>query len=282
MAAPPLESVLRRDRLLIGACLGALCLLAWAWLAHLALRMATMEGLAARMMGMTVDDGLSAWLGAALAPGAAALADAAVNFVLVALMWAVMMVGMMLPAAAPTILLFAALERRRVAAGAAGGRVALFVIGYLAAWGGFSVAAAAAQTALAATGLMSMQMAVTSGVLGGALFVGAGLVELTPLKDRCLAHCRSPVEWLARHMRPGRAGALRMGLGHGVYCVGCCWGLMVLLFAGGVMNLAWVAALAAVVLVQKLMPNGRAAARWGGWLLVAAGIALAARGLLAG
>ncbi|MPZ37059.1 MAG: DUF2182 domain-containing protein [Rhizobiales bacterium] len=260
--------------------LAGLCLLSWLFLIHLALQMETMEGMAARMMSMPVGDAVSTLLGTVLSPGAAAFADATVNFALVALMWAVMMVGMMVPSAAPTILLFSALERKRAATDRIGGRTASFVAGYFAIWSAFSIAAAAAQTALAHTDLMSMQMATTSAALSGAVFIAAGLFEFTPLKDRCLVHCRSPLEWIPRHMRPGRLGAFRMGVMHGAYCVGCCWALMLLLFVGGVMNLIWVAILAAVVLVQKVLPGGVILARLAGLVLVVCGVALLARPLI--
>ncbi len=264
---------LERDGALTALCLAALCLLAWLYLAHLAGQMETMEGVAARMMGMPVQDGLSAWLAAALSPTAAANAETSVNITLVAAMWAIMMVGMMLPSAAPTILLFAALERKRPG-GAEPGRNAGFGRGYLITWGLFSIVAAILQTVLAATGLLSMQMAATGSLLAGALFIAAGLYELTPLKQRCLTHCQSPLTWLPRHMRPGRGGAVRMGLEHGSYCVGCCFGLMLLLFVGGVMNLAWVAAIAALVLAQKLLPPGRWLARLSGVALLICGAVL--------
>ena len=276
MTGSAFESVLRRDRLVVVASLVGLCLLSWLFLIHLALQMETMEGMAARMMSMPVRDTVSTLLATALSPGAAALADATVNFALVALMWAVMMVGMMMPSAAPTILLFSALQRKRTATDRIGGRTAPFVAGYFAIWTAFSIAAAAAQTALAHAGLTSMQMATTSAALGGALFIAAGLFEFTPLKDRCLIHCRSPLEWIPRHMRPGRFGAFRMGVEHGTYCVGCCWALMLLLFVGGVMNLIWVAVLAAIVLVQKVLPGGVVLARVAGLVLVVCGIAVLA------
>lgn len=275
MTGSALESVLRRDRL-VAASLAGFCLLSWLFLIHLSLQMETMEGMAARMMGMPVGDAASTMLGAALSPGAAALADATVNFFLVALMWVVMMVGMMMPSAAPTILLFSALERKRTATD----RIASFVAGYFAIWSAFSIAAAAAQTVLSHTGLISMQMATTSAVLGGTVFIAAGLFEFTPLKERCLVHCRSPLEWIPRHMRPGQLGAFRMGVEHGAYCVGCCWALMLLLFVGGVMNLIWVAFLATIVLVQKVLPGGITLARFAGVVLVVCGIALLARPLI--
>jgi predicted metal-binding membrane protein len=278
VARDPLRAVLSRERVVVAVSLAGLWVVALLFLAHLAAKMDSMEGVAARMMGMPTPGGLSAIFAAALSPGAAAFADAAVNFALVALMWAVMMVGMMLPGAAPTVLLFAALERRRAGGG---GRVASFVAGYLAIWTLFSIAAAAAQTALARAGLVSMQMAASSALLAAGFLLAAGAWQLTPLKDRCLVHCRSPLEWIPRHMRPGRAGAFRMGAEHGTYCVGCCWALMLLLFVGGVMNLVWVAALGGFVLVEKIAPRGRRTARLAGAALVLGGAVLLARPLFA-
>jgi predicted metal-binding membrane protein len=275
LPAMAVESALKRNRLVVGASIVALCLLAWLFLFHLARQMESMDGMAARMMGMPVDDRLASVLSAAVSPQAATLANATVNFTLVALMWAVMMVGMMLPSAAPTILLFSALERKR-GAGEPGGRIVPFVAGYFAVWSIFAAAAAAMQTILAQAGLVDMQMAATSTFLAGGIFVAAGIYEFTPLKNRCLVHCRSPLQWIPQHMRPGRIGAFRMGAEHGTYCVGCCWMLMLLLFVGGVMNLLWVAVIAILVLAQKIMPGGRILSRLSGAGLVAIGAFLLA------
>ena len=215
--------------------------------------------------------------GMAMAPGKSSMVLA--EFLFLAAMWIVMMVGMMLPSAAATILLFAALERRRQAAGPFG-RTALFVSGYFLVWGAFSIVAATVQTALAHAGMLSADMATTSALLGGAVFILAGVYEFTPLKDRCLTHCRSPLEWIAHHQRAGSLGALRMGAAHGLYCVGCCWMLMLLLFVGGVMNLFWVAAIAAIVLVEKLLPRGPLFARLAGIAFALWGIVLIARPFL--
>jgi predicted metal-binding membrane protein len=273
-----LSYVLQRDSLLVAASLVALCGVAWLFLIHLAAQMEGMDGYAARMMGMAADDRLSRLFGAALSPRAAILADATVNLALVALMWAVMMVGMMLPSAAPTILLFSALERRRTGGGVSGRR-ASFIAGYIAIWTVFSVAAALAQTALAYLGLLSMDMVATSGLLAGAMFMVGGAYELTSLKGKCLIHCQSPLEWIPRHMRPGRIGALRMGAEHAAYCVGCCWALMLLLFVGGVMNLVWVAVVGGFVLAQKLVP-GAMVARFAGVALLLGGALLVLRAVV--
>jgi predicted metal-binding membrane protein len=186
-------------------------------------------------------------------------------------MWAVMMAAMMVPSAAPTILLFAALRRH---AGSGGARdTALFVTGYVLAWSAFSAAATAAQWALASSSLLDAAMAADAPQLAGALFLAAGIYQFSALKDSCLAHCRGPAQFLVERRREGPRGSLAMGLEHGAYCVGCCAALMALLFAFGVMNLLWVVALSAFVLAEKFLPRGRAFSRLSGGALVGAGIA---------
>jgi predicted metal-binding membrane protein len=192
-------------------------------------------------------------------------------------MWWVMMAGMMLPSAAPVILTFANVNRSRRSRGEPYVPTVLFAAGYLLAWGGFSVAATVAQWALERATLLSpMDMAANSRLLGGLPFIAAGLYQFTPVKLACLRSCRSPLDFVLNHWRDGPDGALRMGAAHGLYCLGCCWILMLLLFVGGVMNLLWVAVLAATVLIEKLVPGpwfsrivGALLAAGGFWLLVA-------------
>ena len=285
MTATALEEVLKRDRLVVLASLVAIALIAWLYLFQLAADMAAMDTAPApatssndmaEMPGMDMSGmdmpGMK-MEGRQSASAAETSSSVIATFGFLAAMWMVMMVGMMLPSAASTILLFAALERKRQQLGPYG-RTALFVSGYFLTWFAFSVVAAAAQAALSSAGLMSMDMTVTSAVAGGAVFILAGLYEFSPLKNRCLSHCRSPLEWIAHHQRPGSLGALRMGMSHGLFCVGCCWMLMLLLFVGGVMNLLWVAAIAGVVLVEKLLPGGPIAARIAGGALVVFGVYL--------
>lgn len=187
-------------------------------------------------------------------------------------MWWIMMIGMMLPSAAPIILTFAAINRGRRSRGQPYTPTALFAAGYLLAWGGFSAAATVAQWVLEQASLLApMAMKTTSPLLGGLLFIAAGLYQLTPLKNACLTSCRSPFDFVVNHWRDGAGGALRMGVAHGLYCLGCCWVLMALLFAVGAMNLVWVAALTVIVLVEKLFPYGEQIGRIGGLLLIAWG-----------
>lgn len=244
-AEPPRASfahhVARRERALVLGGIGALVLIAWGWLA----------------------------LGAGMTMSA--------SFATVSAMWLVMMVAMMVPSATPAILLYARVKRSRREAAIA--PTWLFVAGYLLAWFLFSLAAAAAQLALVASNwLAAMDLRITMPVLAGAALIAAGSYQLTPWKNACLSACRSPAASISRNWRPGAFGALRLGLIHGAVCVGCCWLLMLLLFVGGVMNLAWVAALAALVAAEKIMPQGAWIGRVVGGVMVAVGAALAFAG----
>ncbi|MBI3196862.1 MAG: DUF2182 domain-containing protein [Rhodospirillales bacterium] len=197
----------------------------------------------------------------------------AADLLLLLVMWLVMMTGMMLPSAAPMILAFAKVNQNHRARGRPYVPTALFTAGYLLVWGGFGVAATLAQWALERAALLSaMDMTTDSRWLGGLLFVAAGLYQVTPVKQACLRLCWSPLDFVANHWRDGSGGALRMGMTHGLYCLGCCWVLMLLLFVGGVMNLLWVAALSAIVLAEKLLPPGPWFSRISSALLVAYGI----------
>lgn len=191
-------------------------------------------------------------------------------------MWFVMMTAMMLPSAAPLILLQARAARHGGIAAAS----AFFIAGYLACWLGFSAAATTAQWALEMLGLShGMAMAPTTAWLAPAVLALAGGYQLSRYKTVCLTHCRSPVAFLSRHWRRGAFGSFRMGLVHGAYCVGCCAALMLLLFAGGVMDLWWIAGLSAVVLAEKLVPWGARFARVTGYLCLAAAAVLVLREL---
>lgn len=193
-------------------------------------------------------------------------------------MWAVMMVAMMIPSASPMILAFAGVNRTRRAHSLPYVATSAFVLGYVAAWTGFSLGATLAQEALHSVALISSMGVSTSRVLGGILLMAAGVFQWTPLKNACLRHCRSPLGFILTEWRDGGWGAFRMGLRHGAYCIGCCWLLMALLFVAGVMNLWWVAAIAVFVLVEKITPAGPWIARatgvllmlWGGWTILRA------------
>ena len=187
-------------------------------------------------------------------------------------MWAVMMTGMMLPSAAPAILLYAALVRKNAERGTVLPATWVFISGYVAAWTAFSAAAALAQTALEHAMLITSAMSLASQGLSAGVLVAAGLYQWLPVKDICLQKCRNPLELFTMRWRPGARGAFRMGLEHGVYCVGCCWMLMLILFAAGVMNLLWVALIAGFIFVEKLLPAARFTSALAGLALVGSGV----------
>jgi predicted metal-binding membrane protein len=186
-------------------------------------------------------------------------------------MWAVMMVGMMGPSAAPILLLFATSQARRGARGVPT-LTLLFGVGYLTIWLGFSAGATLVHWALNQAMLLSSTMAVGSLRVAGALCIGAGIYQLTPLKSGCLEHCQSPVGFLMTHWREGLRGAFQMGLRHGGYCLGCCWALMALLFAVGVMNLIGVALLTVFILAERLGRSGTIISRVGGAAMIGVGL----------
>ncbi len=255
----PLESVLKRDRAVVLAGIAAIVVLAWAYMVHLA---QSMNGIASGM----VTAQLQSW-------GAA-------DFGFMFLMWAVMMMGMMVPTAAPMILLFATVNRRRREQQGPYVSTAVFLSGYFVVWSGFAAVATLGNWALHVNSLLSSMMGESaSAYLGGGLLIAAGLFQWSPLKYACLSHCRSPLAFLMSDWREGTWGVLNMGLRHGIYCVGCCWLLMGLLFVLGVMNLLWIAALAGFVLLEKVAPGGSKLSRATGVLLLAWGAVMAA-GLL--
>ena len=261
MDGSALEAVLKRDRALVLFGIAGATALAWVYLFSMAAGM----------------PGASALESAALAP-AQLRAWSALDTALVFLMWAVMMVGMMLPSAAPMILLFAVFNRRQSERGRPFVPTSVFALGHLIVWTAFSLGATFLQWALDQAAVLSPMLVSTSPVLGGVLLIGAGVFQWTPLKSACLRHCRSPFQFVSTHWRAGSGGALRMGLSHGVYCLGCCWVLMGLLFFGGVMNLLWVALIASFVLLEKVAPGGQAIGRATGVLLALFGVLVMLRG----
>jgi len=253
----------RPDRSVILLALLALTVLSWLWLIASGRGMSEKD--AASMPGMTMPMPMpSPWTAA--------------RFGLTFAMWWVMMIGMMLPGAASMILMFATVNRNKRASGEDFVPVSVFTLGYLLVWGFFSVGATVAQWALDQLAMLSASRTIISPTVGGALLIVAGLYQFTPLKQACLRHCRSPVAFVLNHWHDGLAGALRMGMEHGTFCLGCCWVLMALLFVVGVMNLLLVAAIAAFVLVEKLLPGGAWIGRLGGGAMIAVGAWLAAGG----
>ena len=248
------SDAMRRDRAIVLASIITLTVLAWIYTVYLA-------GNAAQMPESMAMPSLGHW--------------GAVEFVFMLIMWAIMMVAMMLPSATPMILLFGKICEKRKTARRPFAPAMAFIAGYLFVWVGFSLFATALNWVLHAGGQLSSMMGHTPPIVGGAILVTAGVFQWTPLKAVCLEHCRSPIGFLMLHWREGTGGAIRMGLHHGAYCLGCCWMLMVLLFVLGVMNLPWVAVLTVVVLAEKVLPGGTWLSRilggflviWGGCLI---------------
>lgn len=250
---PPtlLESALRRESLSTVVLLVIVSVVSWLWIVAMARDMyGAMTGASAWMMTLHWD---------------------AAHLLLLWAMWTVMMTGMMLPSAAPVILLYGAAARRSAERTATRQTYAL-AAGYLLAWAAFSVGATALQRVLASLVFVSPMMEAVNPRVSAILLLAAGAYQWTPLKRACLRQCQSPIGFLMGRWRKGSGGALRMGLEHGTFCVGCCWALMLLLFAGGVMNLWVILGLTVFVAFEKLGSFGRHGARITGGLMVAGGL----------
>ena len=260
-----IESLARRDRFVVLASLALLAILAWVYTFLVAPpgaeggqrgEMGAMAGMAGMAMG--------AWKPWTVTEAA-----------LMLVMWVVMMAAMMIPSAAPMMLAFARIGRARTETPGLMTSGAAFLLGYLVLWVTFGLFATTGQGLLHAAALLSPSMASASPIFSGTVLIAAGIYQFTPLKGACLAKCRTPLAFLLTEWRDGIRGAFVMGLRHGLYCVGCCWLMMALLFVAGVMNLVWIALLALVVLAEKALPYGQwvgrvlgiAAAAWGAWLL---------------
>ena len=245
------ESVLKRDRTIVLTALVGVVVIAWIYLAILATKMNQLSAM--EMVEMT------RWT--------------AVDFVLMAIMWAVMMVGMMVPGATPAILNFARLSREKREQGETYVPTTVFVMGYLAVWAVFSLGATVLQWLLNSLALLSPMMVTTSPILGGLILIAAGIFQWSPIHHNFLARCRNPLEIFRRRFSEG-ATAFFMGWENGANCLGCCLVLMLLLFVGGVMNLLWVAVITVFILVEKAVPYGDVCGRWSAIPLALAGIAV--------
>lgn len=255
VGSPVLERILKRDRQIVIGGLVFVSLASWLYI----------------LTGAGMDTGeMTPMSGGAMLMMKLAWTPA--YFALMLVMWWVMMVAMMLPSAAPMVLLFATVNRKSRQHGRPFTPTSFFATGYLIAWGGFSLFVVLLQWGLERLTLLSLMMQTTSLYLGAGLLIAAGVYQLTPLKQACLRHCQSPLQFIAYHWRPGSRGALLMGLEHGFFCLGCCWVLMLLLFYGGVMNLWWITGLALYVLIEKLALAGPHLGRYTGGLLIAWGV----------
>jgi predicted metal-binding membrane protein len=266
MGAGVVENFFRRDRLVVAGSLAFLTIVSWAYMLWLADNMACMAGMSAASGMDMAAPSLRPWTRE--------------DFTAELVMWVVMMVGMMTPSAAPMILLHARVAGHAAAQGKPLAKTASFAGGYLFAWTAFSLAATVLQWALHSAALLTPEASLVSRRIGGAVLLLAGLYQWTPLKDACLQQCRAPLNFIQQHggFQKSAAGAFALGTRHGVYCIGCCWALMALLFAGGVMNITWIAAISIFVLVEKVAPAGRAIAMGagvvfaaiGGWMMLTA------------
>ena len=239
---PPAERIARNERGIVVAALILLGLFAWLWTVVVA--------------------------GTALTGATGSMAMTSPAVAVTFIMWWLMMVAMMLPSAAPAILLYGRVRSQRSGAGAIAS-TGLFLAGYLLIWAGVALAATSLQLIALGIGLIDpMAMRVASPVLAGTTLVAAGLYQFLPIKDSCLTQCRSPADFLSRNWRSGATGAVRLGVLHGAFCIGCCWLLMALLFVGGVMNLTWIAGLSVLVAAEKMIPRGALLARVAGIVLI--------------
>lgn len=248
----------QRDRILVFCSVGLLAALAWAYTIHLGdVTSSETAGSGMSMPSMTN------W--------------SAADFAFMLVMWAVMMFAMMLPSVTPTVMIYERVRAKRQETGRPFVPTGGFVLGYLLVWVGFSLSATVLNWWLHTNGALTSMMGRVAPTAGGVVLILAGLFQWTSLKQACLEHCRSPMGFLTAHWRNGMLGTVKMGVHHGVYCLGCCWMLMVLLFVMGVMNLVWVAILTIVVLAEKTLSHGRVFSRglgvvliaWGAWLIAA-------------
>lgn len=191
-------------------------------------------------------------------------------------MWAVMMAGMMIPSAAPMILIYAGVARKAKREGSPIAPTLAFTLGYLLMWTVFSLAATLLQWQLDRFALLSPMMVSNSPRFGAAILIAAGIYQWLPVKNSCLVHCRSPFHFISNHWKTGFVGAMRMGIEHGAFCIGC-WVLMLLLFVGGVMNILWIAAITVFVLLEKVLPAGEKTVRLTGAVMVVTGLVMLMR-----
>jgi predicted metal-binding membrane protein len=259
MLAQLTANALKRDRLIALGGLTAITALAWIYMIHLA---SGMTGMDTDSMGEMSMPATQVWQSG----------DALLTF----LMWIVMMAAMMIPSATPMILTFIGIKRQQQPDQTSIPATTAFLLGYLIAWVLFSAFVTLAQWGLRSAALLSPEMISVNPFFSGMLLIVAGIYQFTPLKNICLSSCRTPLGFLMTEWREGTDGALMMGVRHGLYCVGCCWLLMALLFVAGVMNLLWSALIAGIVLIEKIVPGGEWVSRaigllvagWGVWFLV--------------
>lgn len=248
-----IADLFHKDRLIVFSGLALITVFSWAYMIHMAMSM-TGTG-----MNMTKPCLMHWGVG---------------DIIHLFIMWTIMMAAMMLPAATPMIIMFAAVNGQLSKGESPLIATWLFILGYLAVWTAYSGLATLAQWGLHLSALLTHHMVITSPLLGGSLLIAAGIFQWTPFRDACMSKCRSPQGFLMTEWREGQRGAMIMGLKAGLFCVGCCWLLMVLSFVLGVMNMIWMAAITAFMLMEKITDNkwisrmaGLILVVWGLWVL---------------
>jgi predicted metal-binding membrane protein len=251
-----LEYVLKKDRLIVAGGLFVMCGLAWLYIIYLYRQMLNMN-MDAFFFAMPMNP---SWT--------------IVDFCLLFLMWFVMMIAMMTPSVAPLILIFAMVNRRKQQQQSPFVSTGYLLFGYFLIWAGFSLLATLLQWLLQRIAWLNSEMVTTNKISGGIILIMAGIFQFTPLKRKCLNYCRTPIDFIHLKWKEGRRGALRMGMENGLYCLACCWVLMILLFVAGIMNLLWIALIALFVLIEKSLPKIK-------WISYGAGIVLIVYGIWA-
>ena len=255
MQTNPLVPVLKNDRFIVLMALSLICVLSWLYLFYLHSQMYPMN-MDAVFFAMPMTSQWS-WT----------------DFVLLFLMWLVMMIAMMTPSVTPLVIIFTIINRKRRQQQNPYSSSGYLLSGYFLVWAAFSLLATFLQWLLQRVSLLNPEMVTTSKVLGGVILIIAGIFQFTPLKNTCLHNCRSPISFIHQHWKDGKTGAVRMGIQNGMYCLGCCWILMLLLFVSGIMNILWIAIISLFVLVEKVLSSVK-------FISPVAGIALIAYGII--
>ena len=250
----PLEYLLKKDRFIIITGLVLISILSWLYIIYLYRQMVVMD-MSAIFFAMPMTQHWTI-----------------IDFALLFLMWFVMMIAMMTPSVSPLILIFAMVNRKKKQQQNPFVHTWYLLAGYFLVWGGFSLLATLLQWFLQQVSLLNPEMKTTSKIFGGTVLVAAGIFQFTSLKQTCLNHCRTPIDFIHRNWKEGKQGALKMGIENGTYCLGCCWVLMVLLFFSGIMNLLWIALIALFVLIEKTFQPK--------WISSIAGVVLIIYGLM--
>jgi predicted metal-binding membrane protein len=252
----PLEYLLKKDRFILVSGLFVIGILSWLYIIYLYRQMEVMD-MNALLFAMPMTPQWT-WT----------------DFVLLLLMWLIMMIAMMIPSVSPLILIFAMINRQRQQRKSPFVPAGYLLSGYFLVWAAFSLIATCLQWLLQQISLLNPEMETTSKVLGAIILISAGVFQFTPLKHTCLNHCRTPFNFIHRHWKEGKLGALKMGVENGMYCLGCCWVLMILLFVSGIMNLLWIAIIALFVLIEKVLPAAKPISFVAGIVLIAYGITI--------